>query len=82
MTISFGGDRIVIMGAEEGQDEPVDAEAGIVTKNDFETGNLGLWRDAGEGDWNSAHNDIAQARAFAVLWRNMLKVCFPRAASS
>jgi len=49
MMISFGGDQIVIMGAEEGQDEPVDAETGIVTKNDFEAANLGLWRDAGDG---------------------------------
>ena len=44
MMISFGGNQIVIMGAEEGQDEPVDAETGIVTKNDFEAANLGLWR--------------------------------------
>ena len=50
MMVSFGGDKIVIMGAEEGQDEPVDAETGIVTKNDFEAVNLGLWRDAGDGE--------------------------------
>ena len=50
MMISFGGDQIVIMGAEEGQDEPVDAATGIVTKNDFEAANLGLWRDAGDGE--------------------------------
>lgn len=49
MMISFSGDKTVIMGAEEGQDEPVDAETGIVTKNDFESANLGLWRMAGDG---------------------------------
>ena len=49
MMIGFGGDGIVIMGAEEGQDEPVDAETGIVTKNDFEAVNMGLWRSAGDG---------------------------------
>ncbi|SLN13195.1 hypothetical protein ROA7450_00171 [Roseovarius albus] len=48
MMISFGGDNIVIMGAEEGQDEPVDSETGIVTKNDFEAANLGVWRTAGD----------------------------------
>ena len=49
MMISFGSDNIVIMGAEEGQDEPVDAETGIVIKNDFEAANPGLWRSAGDG---------------------------------
>jgi len=49
MMISFGSDGTVIMGAEEGQDEPVDAETGIVTKNDFEATNLGLWRSATDG---------------------------------
>lgn len=49
MMISFGGDGSVIMGAEEGQDEPVDPATGIVTKNDFEAANLGLWRGTGDG---------------------------------
>ena len=49
MMIGFGSDGIVIMGVEEGQDEPVDAETGMATKNDFEAANLGLWRATGSG---------------------------------
>lgn len=49
LMISFDDDGILIMGAEEGQDEPVDPETGIVTKNDFEAANLGVWRSTEDG---------------------------------
>jgi hypothetical protein len=47
MMISFNPDGTVIMGAEEGHDEPVDPETGLITKNDVESANLGLWRSVG-----------------------------------
>ena len=49
MMVSFGGDNTVIMGAEEGQDEPVDAATGVVAKNDFEAANLGVWCGTDDG---------------------------------
>ena len=48
MMISFGQGGTLVMGAEEGHDEPVDAATKIVTKNDFESANLGLWRVAND----------------------------------
>lgn len=48
MMISFNPDGTVIMGAEEGHDEPVDPETGLATKNDVEGTNLGLWRAVGD----------------------------------
>jgi hypothetical protein len=47
MMISFHEDGTLIMGAEEGHDEPVDPETELATRNDVESGNLGLWREAG-----------------------------------
>ena len=47
MMISFHEDGTLIMGAEEGNDEPIDLDTGLVTRNDFESANLGLWRMAG-----------------------------------
>ena len=47
MMISFNADGTVIMGAEEGHDEPVDSDTGLITKNDLESANLGPWRSAG-----------------------------------
>lgn len=49
MMITFHEDRTVIMGAEEGHDEPVDAATGLITRNDVESANLGAWREAGPG---------------------------------
>jgi hypothetical protein len=47
MMISFHADGTLIMGAEEGHDEPVDPETGLATRNDVESANLGLWREVG-----------------------------------
>jgi len=47
MMISFHEDGTLIMGAEEGHDEPVDPDTGLATRNDVESGNLGLWRKVG-----------------------------------
>ncbi len=44
MMISFHEDGTLIMGAEEGHDEPVDPDTGLATRNDVESANLGLWR--------------------------------------
>jgi hypothetical protein len=49
MMLSLHSDGTMTMAAEEGHDEPVDANTGIVTKNDFESGNLGLWRVSDDG---------------------------------
>ena len=46
MMISFYEDGNLIMGAEEGHDESVDPDTGLVTKNDVESANLGVWRKA------------------------------------
>jgi hypothetical protein len=46
MMITFHGDGTLIMGAEEGHDEPVDPETGLATRNDIESANLGAWRKA------------------------------------
>lgn len=48
MMISFNKDGTLIMGAEEGHDEPVDPNSGLATRNDIEGANLGLWRQVGE----------------------------------
>ena len=48
MMISFNKDGTLIMGAEEGHDEPVDSNTGLATRNDVESANLGLWRKVGE----------------------------------
>ncbi len=48
MMISFHEDGALIMGAEEGHDEPVDPDTGLATRNDVESANLGLWRMSGE----------------------------------
>lgn len=48
LMVAFGANGMVVFGAEEGQDEPVDAKTGIVTKNDFESTTIGLWRAAGK----------------------------------
>ncbi|NCF27244.1 MAG: hypothetical protein GWP69_07660 [Gammaproteobacteria bacterium] len=48
MVMSFFGDGNVIMGAEEGHDEAVNPDTGLVTKNDVESTNLGVWRKAGD----------------------------------
>ncbi|MHC4215673.1 MAG: hypothetical protein ACYSWP_20175 [Planctomycetota bacterium] len=48
MMISFHKDGSLIMGAEEGHDEPVDPDTGLATRNDVESANLGLWREMGE----------------------------------
>lgn len=48
MMISFHEDGTLVMGAEEGHDEPVDPGTGLATRNDVESGNLGLWRMSGE----------------------------------
>ena len=48
MMISFHEDGTLIMGAEEGHDEPVDPDTGLATRNDVESANLGLWRMSGE----------------------------------
>jgi len=47
MMISFHEDGTLIMGAEEGHDEPVDPDTGLATRNDVESANLGLWRKSG-----------------------------------
>lgn len=49
LMVKFAADGTATMGAEEGHDEPVSAETGIATRNDFEAANLGLWRPAGDG---------------------------------
>lgn len=46
MMLSLSADGTMVFGAEEGHDEPVDSATKIVTKNDFESANLGLWRIA------------------------------------
>ena len=48
MMVTFSGDGTVVMGAEEGHDEPVDPATGAVTKYDFESAKLGLWRAVGD----------------------------------
>jgi hypothetical protein len=48
MMVSFNADGTMIFGAEEAHDEPVDPATGVVTKNDFESANLGLWRAVGD----------------------------------
>jgi hypothetical protein len=48
LMVAFGANGVVVFGAEEGQDEPVDPKTGIVTKNDFESTTIGLWRTAGQ----------------------------------
>ena len=48
MMMTFHEDGTVIMGAEEGHDEPVDPATGLATRNDVESANLGLWRKVGE----------------------------------
>jgi hypothetical protein len=48
MMMSFHQDGTLIMGAEEGHDEPIDPNTGLVTRNDVESANLGLWRRVGE----------------------------------
>lgn len=48
MMITFHEDGTLIFGAEEGHDEPVDPNTGLITRNDVESANLGLWRQAGE----------------------------------
>jgi len=48
LMVSFNADGTLIMGAEEGHDEPVDPETGLATRNDVESANLGLWRKAGQ----------------------------------
>jgi len=45
MMITFHDDGALIMGAEEGHDEPVDPESGLATRNDVESANLGAWRE-------------------------------------
>lgn len=47
LMISFHKGGTMIMGAEEGHDEPVDPNTGLVTKNDIESANLGMWRQIG-----------------------------------
>ena len=49
MMISFNKDGTLIMGAEEGHDEPVDPNTGLATRNDVESANLGLWRQVDAG---------------------------------
>jgi hypothetical protein len=48
LMVTFGTNGMVVFGAEEGQDEPLDPKTGIVTKNDFESTTMGLWRPAGQ----------------------------------
>lgn len=48
LMVAFGANGTVVFGAEEGQDEPVDPKTGVVTKNDFESTTIGLWREAGD----------------------------------
>ena len=48
LMISFHKGGTMIMGAEEGHDEPVDPKTGLVTKNDIESANLGMWRQVGD----------------------------------
>jgi hypothetical protein len=47
LMISFHEGGAMIMGAEEGHDEPVDPKTGLATKNDIESANLGAWRQVG-----------------------------------
>ena len=47
LMISFHDGGTMIMGAEEGHDEPVDPKTGLATKNDIESANLGVWRQVG-----------------------------------
>ena len=49
LMVSFHADGTMIMGAEEGHDEPVDPETGLATRNDVESANLGVWRESGAG---------------------------------
>ena len=49
MMISFHQDGTLVMGAEEGHDEPVDGQTAMVTRNDIESANLGLWRAVDTG---------------------------------
>ncbi len=45
--ITFHQDGTLIFGAEEGHDEPVDPNTGLITRNDVESAHLGLWRQVG-----------------------------------
>lgn len=47
LMISFHKGGTMILGAEEGHDEPVDPKTGLATKNDIESANLGAWRQVG-----------------------------------
>ena len=47
LMISFHKGGTMILGAEEGHDEPVDPKTGLATKNDIESANLGVWRQVG-----------------------------------
>ena len=47
LMISFHEGGTMILGAEEGHDEPVDPNTGLATKNDIESANLGVWRQVG-----------------------------------
>ncbi len=60
MMISFHEDGTLIMGAEEGHDEPVDPATGLATRNDVESANLGLWRKV---DTNALEFGSQQYRA-------------------
>ncbi len=48
LMISFHEGGTMILGAEEGHDEPVDPKTGLATKNDIESANLGAWRQVGK----------------------------------
>jgi len=47
MMVTFHKDGTLILGAEEGHDEPVDPKTGLITRIDVESANLGLWRQVG-----------------------------------
>lgn len=49
VVIVLAADGSVVFGAEEGQDEAVDPDTGVVTANDFESTTMGAWRAEGDG---------------------------------
>ena len=64
MMISFQQGGTLVMGAEEGHDEPVDKTTGVVTKNDFESTNVGLWRTKSDNTVEFASQQFRAGSAF------------------
>jgi hypothetical protein len=66
MVVSFHGDGTLIMGAEEGHDEPVDPETGLATRNDIESANLGAWRRGADGTLEFGSQQLRAGSGFCA----------------